>query len=260
MNLLLKDKVVIITGGARGIGEACVRAFAEEGAIPVVVDRSLTLAYQLVEELGAGLAIKAELENADQCKLIVEKTIKKYGRIDGIVNNAGKNDSVSLQHSPAEFENSLKCNLLHVFAITHFSLEALIASHGFIINVSSKVAETGQGKTSGYAASKGAINALTREWAMDLAQYGIRVNAVVPSEVFTPQYEQWVEGIDAKEDFLNELCSRIPLGQRMTQAAEIAWTIVFLASARSSHTTGQLIYPDGGYVHLDRSFGHSNNS
>lgn len=260
MDLQLKDKVVIITGGARGIGEACVRAFAKEGAIPVVVDRSMVLAYQLTEELGVGLAIEAELVSIEECASVVDKTMKRYGRIDGIVNNAGKNDGISLRHSPAEFVESLQRNLLHVFSITHFSLDALIASHGFIVNVSSKVAETGQGKTSGYAASKGGINALTREWATDLAQYGIRVNSVVPAEVFTPQYEQWMEGMDEKEDFLSELCSRIPLGQRMTQAAEIAWTVVFLASPRSSHTTGQLVYPDGGYVHLDRSFGHSNQS
>ncbi|MGJ8676099.1 MAG: SDR family oxidoreductase [Akkermansiaceae bacterium] len=257
MDLHLKDKVVIITGGARGIGEACVRAFAEEGAIPVVVDRSLALAYQLTQELGVGLAIEAELESLDTCATVVEKTMTRYGRIDGVVNNAGKNDSISLQSTPAEFEQSLQRNLLHVFAVTHYSLKALIASHGFVINISSKVAETGQGNTSGYAASKGAMNALTREWATDLAQYGIRVNTVVPSEVFTPQYEKWIGGMDTKEDFLEEICSRIPLGQRMTQASEIAWTVVFLASSRSSHTTGQLVYPDGGYVHLDRSFGNS---
>jgi L-fucose dehydrogenase len=260
MDLNLKDKIVIITGGARGIGEACVRAFAKEGAIPVVVDRSMILAYQLTEELGVGLAIEAELISIEECESTVVIVISRYGRIDGIVNNAGKNDGISLRHSPAEFVGSLQRNLLHVFAITHFSLDALIASHGFVINVSSKVAETGQGRTSGYAAAKGGINALTREWATDLAQYGIRVNAVVPAEVFTPQYEQWMEGMDDKDDFLKDLCSRIPLGQRMTQPAEIAWTVVFLASARSSHTTGQLVYPDGGYVHLDRSYGQTKKS
>lgn len=254
MDLTLKNKVIIVTGGARGIGEACVREFAKEGAIPIVVDRSLMLAYQLTEELGVGMAIAADLVDFKECAHVVEKTLHRYGRIDGIVNNAGHNDGVSLRHSPDDFIKSLERNLIHVFAMTHHSLDALIASHGFIINVSSKVANTGQGKTSGYAASKGAINALTREWAIDLAPHGIRVNTVVPSEVFTPQYEQWMKGIDAKDEFMKELCSRIPLGQRMTQAIEIAWTVVFLASSRSSHTTGQMIYPDGGYVHLDRSY------
>jgi L-fucose dehydrogenase len=257
MDLYLDKKVVIVTGGASGIGEACVRTYAEEGAIPVVVDRAYNLAYQLIEEIGTGLALKVELTNLEDCASIIQKTLNKYGRIDGLVNNAGENDGIGLHHTPKEFLQSLERNLLHVYAITNYALEALIASKGFIVNISSKVAETGQGQTSGYAASKGAINALTREWALELAQYGIRVNAVVPAEVFTPQYERWISGKSEPEEFLNVLKLRIPLGQRMTQPAEIAWTVAFLSSARSNHTTGQLIHPDGGYVHLDQFFERS---
>jgi L-fucose dehydrogenase len=122
------------------------------------------------------------------------------------------------------------------------------------VNISSKVPETGQGETSGYAASKGAMNALTREWALDLAEFGIRVNAVAPAEVLTPMYEAWAQGKEDPKGFLTEVCERIPLGQRMTSAKEIANTVVFLASGKSGHTTGQIVYPDGGYVHLDRSY------
>jgi L-fucose dehydrogenase len=180
--------------------------------------------------------------------------METYGRIDGVVHNAGVNDRVSLRSGVDDFVDSLRKNLVHVYALTHFALDALIETKGFIVNISSKVPETGQGETSGYAASKGAMNALTREWALDLAEFGIRVNAVAPAEVLTPMYEAWAQGKEDPEGFLTEVCERIPLGQRMTSAEEIANTVVFLASSKSSHTTGQIVYPDGGYVHLDRSY------
>jgi NAD(P)-dependent dehydrogenase (short-subunit alcohol dehydrogenase family) len=153
-----------------------------------------------------------------------------------------------------DFVQSLRRNIVHVYALTHYALDALIEAKGFVVNVTSKVPETGQGETSGYAASKGAMNALTREWALDLAKFGIRVNAVAPAEVLTPMYESWAQGKEDPVGYLAEVCERIPLGQRMTSAEEIANAVVFLASEKSSHTTGQIVYPDGGYVHLDRSY------
>jgi len=171
------------------------------------------------------------------------------------VHNAGVNDGVSLRHSPEEFMASLQKNIFHVFTLTHYALDALIESKGFIINISSKVGVTGQGATSGYAASKGAMNALTREWAVDLARHSIRVNTVVPAEVMTPLYENWVKTLDDPQKFIDDACARIPFEHRMTTSEEIANTVVFLASDRSSHTTGQILFPDGGYVHLDRAYG-----
>lgn len=256
MELGLKEKVVIITGGARGIGAACVRAFSDEGAIPVIAGRAAETASALLDDFKVGLAIETELGDDEASLEVVEKTIERFGRIDGIVHNAACNDGVGLRHPPKEFRESLRVNLYHVFSLTHYALDELINSRGFIVNIGSKVAETGQGGTSGYAASKGALNALTREWALELAEKGIRVNSVVPSEVLTPQYEEWSKTMDDPEKFIDLVRSRIPLGQRMTQAEEIAWAVVFLASERSSHTTGQLVYPDGGYVHLDRSYGN----
>ena len=169
MNLNLTDKVVIITGGSKGIGAGCVEAFAAEGAIPVIVGRSPKVGEELIAQCGRGLVIEAELTSESACKNAIEVTLAKYGRLDGIVHNAGVNDGVSLSHSPADFLASLQKNIFHVFALTHFALDALKQSKGFIINISSKVANTGQGSASGYAASKGAMNALTREWALDLA-------------------------------------------------------------------------------------------
>ena len=254
MDLQLQNKVVIVTGGAKGIGAACVEVFAAEGAIPVVMGRSPAAGQELIDKCGRGLVVEAELTSEEACQNAIAETLKAYGRIDGLVHNAGTNDQVSLRDSTADFLRSLQKNLLHIFALTHYALEALIESRGFIVNVSSKVAVTGQGGTSGYAASKGAMNALTREWALDLAKHGIRVNAVAPAEVSTPGYEAWAATTDAPEQILKDICKRIPLGSRMTSVEEIARAVVFLASECSAHTTGQIIYPDGGYVHLDRAY------
>ena len=258
MNLHLQDKVVIVTGGSKGIGAACVESFAAEGAIPVSVGRSPDVGQALIEKCGRGHVIETELTDQDACKKAIDETLAKYGRLDGIVHNAGVNDGVSLKDSPEEFMQSLQRNIFHVFALTHFALEALIESKGFIVCVSSKVADTGQGSTSGYAASKGAMNALTREWANALSEHSIRVNTVVPAEVYTPQYENWVKTLEEPERFLKQIADRVPLECRMTTSEEIADMVVFLASDRSSHTTGQIIYPDGGYVHLDRAHGNVN--
>lgn len=254
MDLKLEDKVVIVTGGAKGIGAACVEGFAAEGAIPVIVGRSPEIGQALIEKCGRGMVIQAELTSEDACRNAIEETMEEYGRIDGLVHNAGINDQVPLSAGLDEFMGSLQRNLLHVYALTHYALDALIKSRGFIVNVSSKVAVTGQGGTSGYAAAKGAINSLTREWALDLSKHGIRVNCVMPAEVYTPMYEGLAKAEEDPQKFLADMSSVIPLGKRMTTSEEMANMVVFLASERSSHTTGQIIYPDGGYVHLDRSF------
>jgi len=247
MDLNLKDKVVIITGGSKGIGAGCVEVFAAEGAIPVIVGRSPQVGRDLLASLGEagekGIVIEAELTSEEACQNAIAVTLEKYGRLDGIVHNAGVNDGVKLSHSPTDFMASLQKNIFHVL------------TKGFIINISSKVADTGQGDTSGYAASKGAMNALTREWALSLAEHSIRVNTVVPAEVMTPLYQNWLDTLDDPEQTLREIEARIPFEQRMTTSHEIANAVVFLASNRSAHTTGQIIYPDGGYVHFDRSYG-----
>ncbi len=258
MDLQLKDKVVIITGGAKGIGAAIARTFVTEGAVPVIADRDADAGSQLQSELrksGAACGfIAVDLESPHGCAKSVAHTLQEFGRIDALVNNAGRNDKVGLEHgSPQEYVASLQRNLLHYYNMAHFALPHLKKSHGAIVNIGSKTAVTGQGSTSGYASSKGAIMALTREWAVELLPYGIRVNTVMPSEVMTPLYRQWLDTFPDPEEKRKMILSKIPLEQRMTTADEIAATVVFLISGRSSHTTGQHLFVDGGYVHLDRS-------
>ena len=180
--------------------------------------------------------------------------MEKFGRVDIVVNNAGVNDGVGLEAGPDEFAKSLQRNLIHYYAIVHFALDELKKSQGCIINIGSKVCVTGQGQTSGYAASKGAINGLTREWAVDLADDGIRVNAVLPAETWTPLYEKIINSMPDPAASKKEIEDLIPLGRRFTTCQEMADMVVFLASPRSSHTTGQILFVDGGYTHFDRKF------
>ncbi|MFC1574459.1 SDR family oxidoreductase [Gemmatimonadota bacterium] len=258
MDLALAGKVAVVTGGAKGIGEAIVRALIAEDAIPVIVDRDEAAALQLRDEI-AGNGHRCEIVVSDlaepgACQGAVEEALGPAGRIDALINNAGVNDGVGIEGSSVEeFLDSLRRNLLHYYEMAHFALPSLKETRGTIVNVASKVALTGQGGTSGYAAAKGGILALTREWAVDLLRYGIRVNAVVPSEVMTPLYRQWLDTFPNPQEKLATIVEKIPLGRRMTAPAEIAASIVFLLSPQAGHITGQHLVVDGGYIHLDRA-------
>ena len=258
MDLQLRDKVVIVTGGAKGIGAGIVQACAAEGAIPVIVGRDPEAGEHIQRGIhkkgGRCELISVELSTPESCAESVEHVVKKLGRLDALVNNAGRNDKVGLeQGNPQEYIASLNRNLVHYYAMAHYALPHLKRARGSIVNIGSKTAVTGQGSTSGYASSKGAIMALTREWAAELLPYGIRVNTVIPAEVMTPLYRSWLDTFPNPEEKLTNILSKIPLEKRMTTSDEIAAMVVFLISPRSSHTTGQHLFVDGGYVHLDRA-------
>jgi len=258
MDLFLKDKVIVVTGGSAGIGKGICLALAQEGAIPFIIGRTkekVDASVKEIEEMGgrAGKAY-AELTNANECEMAIQVVLKQFGQIDGLVNNAGVNDSVGLEHGTVDaFVQSLHKNLTHYYTVAKLVLPELKKNKGAIVNIGSKTSITGQGGTSGYAAANGGRNALTREWAVELLPYSIRVNAIIVAECYTPLYDKWIKTFEHPEEKLSEITKNIPLENRMTTEQEIANAALFLLSSRSGHTTGQLIYVDGGYTHLDRS-------
>ncbi|HTL08068.1 MAG TPA: SDR family oxidoreductase [Chitinophagaceae bacterium] len=262
MDLHLQNKVIIVTGGAKGIGEGIVKVLAKEGAIPVIIGRNekdnIDTMQAVIAEGGKCGQVPAELMDPAASEKAVRSVIEQFGRIDGVVNNAGANDGVGLESGSYEaFMASLHKNMVHYYLVAKHALPELKKSKGAIVNITSKTAETGQGGTSAYAAANGGRNALTREWAVELLKYGIRVNAIVVAECFTPLYARWIETLPNPQEKLRSIEATIPLGHRMTTAEELGNATAFLLSDCSSHTTGQLLHVDGGYVHLDRALANA---
>jgi L-fucose dehydrogenase len=258
MNLHLANKVALVTGGANGIGEAAVRSLTAEGCRVALVDRNHEAGEKLADELSRQdhhvIFVNADLSKSNACKEVVEEVTERLGPVDILVNNAGVNDGVGFEASRDELVASLERNLFHYFEMVRECAPQLRKRKGRIINIASKVAVTGQGGTAGYAAAKGAILALTREWALEFAKSEVTVNAIAPAEVDTPQYQEWLASRENPKEDLQRIVDRIPLGARMTTADEIASMITFLASEKAAHITGQHLFVDGGYVHLDRAY------
>ena len=259
MDLKLKGKIVVVSGSAGkagSIGESIVNRLADEGAIPVLVDRN-SRGFDYVEALQKkgvdSLFVQTDVTDPVQMENAVQKIAEKYGKIDAVINNVGVNDGAGLESSYEDFMNSLKLNVVSYFLLVKYALPYLKKSKGNILNIGSKVALTGQGGTSGYAAAKGGVLGLTREWAVDLIQFGIRSNAIIIAESLTPAYHDWLNTLPDGDVVLKKINKSIPFESRMTSPDEIADTALFIVSERSSHTTGQFVFVDGGYVHLDRA-------
>lgn len=256
MKLGLDGKVIIFTGGASGIGASVVEKLALNGATPVIFDRSKPdrRFYDGVRRSTPDSEWRTfELCNDRDCNDAVSSVLNKLGKIEVLVNNAGVNDAVGLSAGPKEFRRYLYRNLVYYYTTTNLSVQEQNKRKDSIFNVSSKVVLTGQSGTSACAVAKGGILALTREWAAELANFGVRVNSVIPWGTITPMYKKWLKGFDHPWQKLNGIVSNIPLGGRMTHAEEVAMSIIFLLSRWAGHITGQWVVVDGGYSHLDRA-------
>lgn len=259
MDLELKNKVVVITGAAGlegSIGETILQELVKEGAIPAIIDRN-DRGFGYVEKIRSkgidAIFCKTDVTKPEEIERAIKTIADKYQRIDVVINNVGVNDGAGLEASYEDFMYSLKLNMISYFLVVKHALPLLKESKGNILNIGSKVALTGQGGTSGYAAAKGGVLGLTREWAVDLIKFGIRSNAIIIAESWTPAYDAWIKTLEDGEKKLKAIVKKIPLENRMTTPLEIADTCLFTISNRSSHTTGQFVTVDGGYVHLDRS-------
>ena len=255
MDLGRGGKVVVVTGGGAGIGAAISQMLADEGAVPVILARRAPDPGFLTGLGPKAGWVQVDLSHDEQCRKAVAETHDRWGQVYGLVNNAGRNDGVGLEAGPGAFRASLDQNLLHYYTLAHLLQDDLKAAQGAIVNISSKTAVTGQGSTSAYVAAKAAQLGLTREWAAALAPWGVRVNAVIPAEVMTPMYADWLDSFADPAAQLATITARIPLGQRMTDPREIATAVVMALSPRAAHTTGQWLFVDGGYTHLDRAIG-----
>lgn len=246
MNLELKDKVVIVTWDSKGIGGEISNLLAAEGAIPVLVGRdqqSILDAVKTIHDKNQKASYAfAEVTIPENCKDVVASIMSEFGRIDGLVNNACVNDDVRLESDNYEgFMGSIPKYLAHYYPMAHLALPELKKRKGAIVNIGSK--------TSGYVATNGVNNALTSEWAVELLPYSIRVNAVIVAESFTPHSEIGINTFVDTENKVKEIRDEISFKNRMPTCEEIANTVVFLLSDKSSNTTGQLLFLDEGYAY-----------
>jgi meso-butanediol dehydrogenase / (S,S)-butanediol dehydrogenase / diacetyl reductase len=248
MNLLLKDKVIFLTGGSCGIGRHCAIAYAAEGAKVVVAARDQDGVKATVAGLGPEhYGIVCDVTRDDEVKAAIEKALARYGKLDAVHNNAGIATPSKTLHETTDQEwNALfDVNLKSVLHTTRHAFAALAASKGVILNTSSLVGEIGQEIHAAYTATKGGMNALTKSMALDYAKAGIRVNAVSPAGVWTPMLRQWcAEQPDpaSTERYLNEIH---PLGY-CPEGDTIADACVFLLSDQARFITGHIMNVSGG--------------
>jgi meso-butanediol dehydrogenase / (S,S)-butanediol dehydrogenase / diacetyl reductase len=244
----LAEKIIVLTGGADGIGRECALAYAREGATVAVLDRDLNKARQTALDAGSdSIALHADVSDGAALQAAMNEVVTRFGRIDAVHNNAGIASPSKPLHETTEeeWDDLLRVNLKSVYWTTRFAYEALSASKGSILNTASMVGLIGQQNHATYVATKGGMISLTKAMAADYAQHGIRVNAVCPAGVWTPMLEQWCEeqpnpaGIRQYLDDIHLLGS-CPHGDVIADAA------VFLLSDKARFLTGCILPVSGG--------------
>jgi L-fucose dehydrogenase len=242
------NRVVLVTGGARGIGAGCCQVFAEHGGRVAVVDRDFDAARALAESLpGNPLPVVCDVANQAQIQRAVEQVVAHFGQLDCLVNNAGIHppDTPLEGMPPEQVMEVLRVNFLSTYTACYYALEHLKRSRGTVVNISSMTAVLGQRNSTAYAASKGAQLSFTKSLALECAEFGVRVNAILPSNVDTPLMRQWAASLPDPQAAMARIAALQPLG-RMADPKEIGRVCLFLATDDSSFITGQGLEVDGG--------------
>lgn len=247
-----RDRVVIVTGGAKGIGAGCARVFCEQGGVVGVLDVDVAGATTLSDELtaagpGRAFPVPCDVSRPEQIEQAIETVVRRTGRLDCLINNAGVHPPATSidDTSITAVEALFRLNFLGTYAGCKFAVPHLRRTQGTIVNVSSMTAVLGQDRSSAYAATKGAQLSLTRALAVELGPQGIRVNAVLPSNVDTPLMRDWAATLDDPQSALERVAALQVFG-RMATPEEIGRVCLFLATEDSSFVTGQGIEVEGG--------------
>ena len=246
----LKDKVAIITGSSKGIGQGCARVFAREGAAVVIVSRTaepgLAMAKEIQDKGSRAIYIQTDVSRSEQVQNMINRTIEAFGRLDILINNAGYHISKNIEEaSEEEWDFIINANLKSVFLCSKYALPHLRKTKGCIINISSMVGLVGQSNAGAYSATKGGIIAMTKGMALDFARDGIRVNCICPGWIRTPLVDDWFSQQPDEQKARDYINSVHPLG-RIGTSEECGRIALFLATEDASFMTGSIVTMDGG--------------
>lgn len=244
----LAGKVIVLTGGAQGIGRECAMAYGREKATVAILDKNLEAAQHTAAELGGeSVALRADVSDGAHVHAAMQAVMERFGRIDAVHNNAGTASPSKPLHQTTEqeWDELHRINVKSVYWTTRFAFEALVASQGVILNTASVVGLMGQQNHAAYVASKGAMISLTKAMAVDYAQYSIRVNAICPAGVWTPMLEQWCSEQPDSGSIRQHLDDIHLLGY-CPHGDVIADTAVFLLSSKARFITGCILPVSGG--------------
>jgi len=246
----LKDKVAIVTGSSKGIGEGIARVFSQEGAKVVIVCRTQDAGRRMADELGSAqhraIYIRADVTKSEDIRNMIDRTIETFGAIDVLVNNAGYHISKNVEEtSEEEWEFIQNTNLRSTFLCSKYAMPHLRKTKGNIINVSSMVGLVGQPNAGAYSATKGGQIAMSKGMAIDFAPFGVRVNVICPGWIQTPLVEDWFSQQKDPEAARKYIYGRHPIG-RIGTIEECGRVAAFLASEEASFMTGAVLAVDGG--------------
>ncbi|MFH0795529.1 MAG: glucose 1-dehydrogenase [Candidatus Omnitrophota bacterium] len=246
----LKDKVAIVTGSSKGIGEGIARVFSQEGARVVITCRTENEGRKMADELGApgkkAVFVKTDVKNSQEIQAMINATIATFGKIDILVNNAGYHLSKNVEEtSEEEWEFIINTNLRSTFLCSKYAIPHLRKTKGNIINISSMVGLVGQPNAGAYSATKGGQIAMTKNMAIDFAPDGIRVNVICPGWIQTPLVEDWFSQQKDPDAARKYIYGQHPLG-RIGTIEECGKAALYLASDDAAFVTGITLNIDGG--------------